>query len=262
MNLQIAFAIFAGVLYASAQNVRADFASYVAQYDLQPLYPARPAFGSGTVFLIDRLADGSRYTRVLCRSLFAHNNATRSPIALKSMEYDDPERFSEAIGIVYGLLENARQTEENLAMHKIRAIKLSYVDTFVERLPWTAKLGETKAPVELDTTCLTALTGHKLEGKREPIYIVDRALRVGRFVVHIERPSESTLDAGHLLDTNSEFDARRNGVDEVEIDAPYYLAMSALLIEDIGPAKAGVKPQMRVVKTRPGKVPEPFRAWQ
>jgi hypothetical protein len=262
MNLQIALVLLAGILYASAPDARGDFASYIGQYDLQPLYPARPAFGSGTVFRIDRLADGSRYTRVLCRSLFARSNATRTPIALKGMEYADPERFGEAIGIVYGLLANARLTEENLATHKIRAIKLSYADTFVERLQWMAKLGESNAPIELDATCLTALTRLNQEDKREPIYIVDRAVRVGRFVIHIDRPPGSTLDASHLLDTNSEFNARSNGKDEVEIDALYYLAMSALLIEDIGPAKAGVNPQMRVVKTRPGKVPEPYRAWQ
>jgi hypothetical protein len=262
MHLQIALAPLAGVLYASAPDARADFASYVAQYDLQPLYPARPKFGSGTVFRIERVADGSRYTRVLCRSLFAGDNATRTPIALKSMEYTDPERFNEAIGIVYGLLANARQTEENLVLHKVRAIKLSYADTFVELLPRMAKVGETNAPVELDATCLTVLTKLKQQGEREPIYVVDRALRVGRFVIHIDRPPESTLDASHLLDTNSEFDARGNGMDEVEIDSPYYLAMSALLIEDIGPAKAGVKSHMRVVKTRPAKVPEPCRAWQ
>ena len=85
-----------------ASPTQGKFAPYAGQHDLLPLYPARPAFGSGTVFRIKRSVDGSRYTRVICRNLFAGITPQRKPYAVKSAVYSDPERFAEAVGILYG----------------------------------------------------------------------------------------------------------------------------------------------------------------
>ena len=74
---------------------------------------------------------------MLCRNLFAAITAVRTPITLKSMVFSDSEGFTEALGIVYGLLTNARQAEENLQAQHTRVVKLSPLDAALERLPST-----------------------------------------------------------------------------------------------------------------------------
>jgi len=258
---RISHLLMLAFLSAFAANAHADFASYVAQYDFTALYPARPNFGSGTVFRIERSPDGSRYTRVICRNLFARRDFVRTAVGLKSVEYDDAERFGEAMGVIYGLLTSSRQSEENLIAQKVTAVKLSYDDAVIERLPATIQPVEAGTPIELDSTCLAALTKLEHEGKDDRIYVVDRALFVNRFTIRVERPSNSTVELAEMLGISPEHEYRSIGMHGVEVTAPYYLGMNALLISEIGPVKPGTRAETRIVKTKSAKLPL-FRAWQ
>ena len=254
--------LLVGLALAGAPGARADFAPYAEQHELKPLYPARPNFGSGTVFQLQRSADGSRYVRVLCRNLFAAVDSVRAPIMLKTTRYADPERFSEALGIVYGLLSSAHQAAENLQTQKVSSIALSYKEAEIERLPSTIKLTQAGAAFALDPTCLATLARLKREGSFEEIHVVDRALRVNRFGIEIERPPTHTLDVIEVLGVDREHKFQSKGMNAVEIDAPYYIGMNPLKIVDIEPASPDAKPDTRVVKVAPAKLPERFRAWE
>lgn len=246
-----------------ASPTRGELAPYAGQHDLLPLYPARPAFGSGTVFRIKRSVDGSRYTRVICRNLFAGITPQRKPYAVNSAVYSDPERFVEVVGILYGLLTSARQTEENLHTLRARSVKLTYEDAMLEELPPSIKLSESGAAYRLDPVCLTALAELKKEGVRETLYLVDRALVVNRFRIELERPQGgSTRDAVDVLDVNTDYVKHSRGMDVVEIEAPYYIGMNALSIVDIAPAAPGADPDTRVVKAVSAKLPEGYRSWE
>jgi len=247
---------------AFSPSADAEFASYAEQHKLAPLYPARPNFSSGTVFRIQRSADGSRYVRVLCRNLFAGVAADRTSVALESTMYSDPERFNEALGVIYGLLFSAKQAEENLQAQKVRAIKLSYGEAAIEKLPSTIALSETGSTLPLDPACLAVLTKLKSEESFEAVHVVDRALFVKRFGVEVERPRESTVDVIEMLGVDSDHKFESKGMNSVEIEAPYYIGMNSLSIVDIGLPESGGKPNMRVVKTGPAKLPERFRAWE
>jgi len=120
-----------------AVSSRADVAPSQGQHALIPLYPARPTFGSGTVFRINRSVDGSRYTRVLCRNLFAGVTPEREPYTVKSAVFTEPGHFDKAAGILYGVLTNAQQTAENLRTKKARSVKLSYQDATLELAQYT-----------------------------------------------------------------------------------------------------------------------------
>ena len=251
-----------GSACAWTHNARADFSSYVHEHGLRPLYPARPNFGSGTVFRIERSADGSRYARVLCRNLFAAITPVRTPVTLKSMAFSDSRGFTEALGIVYGLLTSARQAEENLQAQHVGVVKLSPMDATLERLPPTLQLTEKGAAFALDSTCLAALTKLRREDKFEGIHVVDRALFVSRFRIELERPPEYTLDAMEVLGVDSDHESQSKGPNAVEIMAPYYIGMSSMLIVDVGAAAPGAAPNKRVVKAAAPKLVERFRAWE
>jgi len=241
---------------------RGQFAPYAGQHDLLPLYPARPAFGSGTVFRINRSVDGSRYTRVLCRNLFAGITPERVPYPVKGATYTDPDRFDEATGILYGVLTSARQTAETLQAQRTKLLKLSYKDTMLEQLPSRVRLNLGASASSLDAGCLDVLAKLKAEGDSEPLYLVDRALVVNGFRVEIERPPEFTSDATEVLDVNVDYASQSQGKNAVEIQAPYYIGMNVLAIVDIEPALPGADPRTRVVKTGPAKLPERYRSWE
>ncbi|HMI45109.1 MAG TPA: hypothetical protein VK491_03015 [Gemmatimonadaceae bacterium] len=249
--------------FTLASPTRGEFAPYAGQHDLLPLYPARPAFGSGTVFRIKQSVDGSRYTRVICRSLFAGITPQRKPYAVNSALYSDPERFAEAVGILYGLLTSARQTEENLHAQRASHLKLSYQGAMLEELPASIRLSESGAAYRLDPVCLAALAKLKDEGVQDTLYVVDRALVVDRFRIEIERPpGGSTQDAIDVLDVNTDYVKHSKGKEAVEIEAPYYIGMNALSIVDIAPATPGADPDVRVVKAVSAKLPDRYRSWE
>ena len=249
--------------FALASPTRGDFAPYAGQHDLLPLYPARPVFGSGTVFRIKQSVDGSRYTRVICRNLFAGITPQRKPYDVNSAVYSDPERFAEAVGILYGLLTSARQTEENLHTQRASRIKLSYEDAMLEELPPGIRLSESGAAYRLDPVCLAALAKLKDEGAQDTLYVVDRALVVNRFRIEIERPpGGSTQEAIDVLDVNADYVNQSKGTNAVEIEAPYYIGMNALSIVDIAPASPGADPDVRVVKAVAAKLPDRYRSWE
>lgn len=251
-----------GSTFAVVLPARADFAPYAGQHDLLPLYPARPTFGSGTVFRINRSVDGSRYTRVLCRNLFAEATPQRKPYAVNSVVYSDPERFDEAAGILYGLLTSAQQTAETLRSNGTRSVRLSYQDAAIEHLPPGIKLSAQGSAYRLNPVCLDALAKLKAKGDLGTIYLVDRALVVNRFRVEIERPADSSGDAVDVLGLNTDYVGHSKGRDAVEIEAPYYIGMNALTIVDIGPASPGKDPSTRVVKTGPATFPDRYRSWE
>ena len=258
--------LFVSLLLASsfilASPTHGEFAPYAGQHDLLPLYPARPAFGSGTVFRIKQSVDGSRYTRVICRNLFA-GTPQRKPYAVNSAVYSDPERFAEAVGILYGLLTSARQTEETLRAQRASRLKISYQGAMLEELPPGIGLSESGAAYRLDPVCLAALAKLKDEGVQDTLYVVDRALVVDRFRIEIERPpGGSTQDAIDVLDVNTEYVKHSRGTDAVEIEAPYYIGMNALSIVEIAPAAPGADPNVRLVKTVSAKLPERYRSWE
>jgi hypothetical protein len=136
------------------------------------------------------------------------------------MAFSDSKGFTEALGIVYGLLTSARQAEENLQAQHVGVVKLSPMDATLERLPPTLQLTEKGAAFALDSTCLAALTKLRREDKFEGIHVVDRALFVSRFRIELERPPEYTLDAMEVLGVDSDHESQSKGPNAVEIMAP------------------------------------------
>ncbi len=199
---------------------------------------------------------------MLCRSLFAAITPVRTPTVLKSMAYSDSEGFTEALGIVYGLLTNARQAEENLRAQHIGVVRLSPMDAAIERLPPTVQLTQTGAAFALDSTCLEVLTKLKRDDNFEGIHVVNRALFVSRFRIELERPPEYNLDAMEVLGVDSDHETQSKGPNAVEIMAPYYIGMSSMLIVDLGPAVPDAAPNERVVKAAAPKLVARFRAWE
>jgi hypothetical protein len=262
VNLPFPLLLLLGFACAWTHDARADLTSYVQEHGLTRLYPARPNFGSGTVFRIERSADGSRYARVLCRNLFAGITVVRTPIVLKTMAFSDSEGFTEALGIVYGLLTNARQAEENLRAQHIGVVKLFPMDAAIEQLPPTVQFTQTGAAFALDSTCLAALIKLKREDDFEGIHIVNRALFVSRFRIELERPPEYNLDAMEVLGVDSDHETQSKGPNAVEVMAPYYIGMSSMLIVDLGPADPGAAPNKRVIKAAAPKLVARFRAWE
>jgi hypothetical protein len=254
------------VLFLSTASVaiaaRADVVPPKGQDKLLPLYPARPTFGSGTVFRLNRSVDGSRYVRVLCRNLFAGVTSERAPYSVKSTLFREPEQFEKATGILYGVLTNAQQTAENLRTKRARSVKLSYEDAVLERLPAAIKLGGDGAAYPLDPVCLDVLARIKAQDDPDPLYLVDRAVAISRFRVEVERGAESTTDAVDIIDVNVDYVSYSKGRDVVEIEAPYYVEMSAVAIVDIGPPVDGADPNTRQVKTGAAQFPLRYRSWE